>query len=379
MDRHDVGRRRAQFETDHLTLMRSLTHPLIAAAVVVLVACQPPAVQGPTPTAATASAVTTASASAVASAGATAAAWKRIADIPTGRSEVAVAASPQQSKVFVIGGSGGPERVELYDLASGRWERGPDLPIGVDHAMAAASEGLQSSAPQGVFVFGGYLANGSATARSFRFDGASGRWEEIASMPAPRAAGAAVALGSSIFIVGGAAGGNLMAPTYEYNVIARQWRTVAALPTPRDHLAAASLGGRVCAVGGRRLSLSLNLGAFECYDARADTWARMPDMPTPRGGLGAASYGNSLYVVGGEQPSGTFREVEVFDLRTNAWTRGPDLPTARHGLGVVVVPGAKEAVSGSPVFTSARLLVISGGPTPAGSQTTICDALDVAG
>ncbi len=286
--------------------------------------------------------------------------------------------SQQQSKVFVIGGFGGPERVERYDAAADRWERAPDLPIGVDHAMAAASEGLQSTAPQGVFVFGGYLANGSATARSFRFDAAGTRWEEIAPMPGPRAAGAAVAWGSSIFIVGGADGRGLVAPTYEYNVSARRWRSVAAIPTPRDHLAAVEVDGRVCAVGGRRLSMSLNLATFECYDPRADAWTRMPDAPTARGGLGAAAYDRRVYVVGGEQPSGTYREVEIFDMRTNTWTRGPDLPTARHGLGVVVVQGTKEIdAQRNLIFTPARLLVLAGGPTPGGNRTAICEAIDL--
>ena len=122
-----------------------------------------------------------------------AAGWRRVADIPTPRSEIATAASQQQGRIFVIGGAGGPDRVERYDPATDRWDRGADLPIGVDHAMAAAVEGLQSSAPQGVFVFGGYLAGGNATPRSFRFDPAAARWEEIAPMPGPRAAGAAVA------------------------------------------------------------------------------------------------------------------------------------------------------------------------------------------
>lgn len=304
------------------------------------------------------------------------AAWRRIADIPTARSEVAAVVS-QQHAVYVVGGLGGPQRVERYDATVDRWERAPDLPIGVDHPMAAASEGLQSAAPQGVFVFGGYLGSGSPTARSFRFDTAGGRWEEIAPMPGPRAAGAAVATGSSIFIVGGADGSRLIAPTYEYNVITRQWRSVAAIPTPRDHLAAVALEGKVCAVGGRRLSLSLNLATFECYDPRADAWARMPDAPTARGGLGAAVYGFQVYVIGGEQPTGTYREVEIFDAPTNAWRRGPDLPTARHGLGVVVVQGTKEIVAGSAVFTPARLLVIAGGPTPGGSQTGVCEAMDL--
>jgi non-specific serine/threonine protein kinase len=280
--------------------------------------------------------------------------------------------------VFVIGGFGGPERVELYDPATDRWERAADLPIGVDHAMAAASEGLQTGAPQGVFVFGGYLGNGSATARAFRFDGAAARWEEIAPMPGPRAAGAAVEVAGRIYIVGGADGVRLIAPTYEYNLFTQQWRTVAAIPTPRDHLAAVALDASVCAVGGRRLSLSLNLAAFECYDPRADTWRRMPDALTARGGIGAAAYDRRVYVAGGEQPSGTYREVDVFDARTSAWTRGPDLPTPRHGIGVVIAQPTKALdARGSPVTTPARLLVLTGGPTPGGSQTAVCEAMDL--
>jgi non-specific serine/threonine protein kinase len=341
--------------------------PLVFATAL-LVACQP-AVSAPSaaPTGTTATAGATAAA----------AAWRRIADIPTARSEVAAAVSEQQSRVYVIGGFGGPERVERYDAAADRWDRAPDLPIRVDHAMAAASEGLQSAAPQGVFVFGGY-ESGRATARSFRFNADAARWEEIAPMPGPRAAAAAVAWGASIFIVGGADEGRLIAPTYEYNVIAREWRTVAAIPTPRDHLAAVNLSGKVCAVGGRRLSLASNLAAFECYAPGTDTWERMPDAPTARGGVGAAAFDSRVYFIGGEQPSGTFREVEIFDSRTNAWRRGPDLPTARHGLGVVVAPATKALDgAGNVIRASARLLVLTGGPTPGGSQTAVCEAIDL--
>lgn len=304
--------------------------------------------------------------------------WRRIADIPTPRSELAVAVSEQLGRVFTIGGAGGLDRVERYDPSTDHWDRAPDLPVGVDHAMAAAVEGLQSAAPQGVFVFGGYLASGSPTARSFRFDATAARWEEIAPMPGPRAAGAAVAAGGNIFIVGGADGTRLIAPTYRYDVAARQWRTIAPMPTPRDHLAAVAVNGQVCAVGGRQLSLSANLPAFECYDPRSDSWTRLPDAPTPRGGIGAAEYDQRIYVTGGEQPSGTFRQLDIFDIRTNAWTRGPDLPTARHGLGVVVVQPTKTLDAGGKlVFTPARLVALAGGPTPGGSQTPICEALDL--
>lgn len=292
-------------------------------------------------------------------------AWTRVPDIPTPRSEVA-AAVHQGDTVYVIGGFGGRDRVERYFAGDKRWERVADLPHGVDHAMAAAVSGLQSNAPQGVFVFGGYA--GAATARAFRLDPQTNRWEEIAPMPGPRAAGAAVALGPDIYIVGGADGSQLIAPTYVYNLTTRSWRTVAAIPTPRDHLAAVDLNASVCAVGGRRLSMSANLATLECYDPRQQAWHKLPDAPTARGGVGAAQYDRRLYFVGGEQPSGTFREVEIYDSRTNSWSRGPDLQTPRHGLAVVAVGGTSNIKAGT-------LLALTGGPTPGGSQTSVCEAL----
>ena len=142
--------------------------PFLLAIAIVSCAAPAPAVTSPTPFSTRAPAPPSAPAT-----GSAPVAWRRIADIPTPRSELAVAVSAQLGRVFAIGGAGGPDRVERYDPATDRWDRAPDLPIAVDHAMAAAVEGLQSAAPQGVFVFGGYLAGGSATARAFRFDAAT--------------------------------------------------------------------------------------------------------------------------------------------------------------------------------------------------------------
>lgn len=283
-----------------------------------------------------------------------AAAWRRIAPITTARSEVAAAVF--RGVIYVIGGFGGGNVVESYTADS--WSAAPRYPIAVDHAMAAA---VDVDGTPSLYVFGGNV-NGSAVARSFRLAGDQ-TWREIAPMPFPRSQAAAVAIGTRIFIVGGAQGGRLVSPTYAYDIAADRWTIVAAIPTPRDHLAAAAFDGRVCAVAGRTLSMAQNLADFECYDPAADKWQSMPDAPTARGGLGAAAIGNRLFVVGGEQPLGTFKEVDIYDSFTSRWTRGPDLPTARHGLGVVAV--------------GSTLYVMSGGPTPGGSQTAVCEALDV--
>src|SRR6266540_2577062 len=75
--------------------------------------------------------------------------WRRIPDIPTGRSEVA--ATVFRNEVYVMGGFGGGRVVEIFD--GQRWRRGPDLPFEVDHAMAAAVTETIDGA--GVYVFGG--------------------------------------------------------------------------------------------------------------------------------------------------------------------------------------------------------------------------------
>jgi non-specific serine/threonine protein kinase len=280
--------------------------------------------------------------------------WRRIAEIPTPRSEVAAAVF--RGVIYVVGGFGGGNVVETY--AADRWSAAARYPISVDHAMAAA---IDAGPTPGLYVFGGNTS-GVAVARSFRFTVDQG-WHEVAPMPAPRSQGAAVALGGKVFIVGGAANDRLVSPTYVYDPATDRWSTVAALPTPRDHLAAVEVAGRLCAIGGRKLSLLQNLAIFECYDPGRDAWQAMADAPTARGGIGAAVVGNRIFVAGGEQPIGTFKEVDVFDSVAGTWARGPDLPTSRHGLGVVAV--------GSTVYA------LSGGPTPGVSQTAVCEALDV--
>jgi N-acetylneuraminic acid mutarotase len=307
---------------------------------------------GPTPADARPKSSVAASTPSVSSTSTAVAAWRRVADIPTPRSEVAAAVF--RGTIYIVGGFGGGDVLETY--VADRWSSGPRYPLPVDHAVAAA---VEAGANPGVYVFGGNV-NGVATARSFRLSADQG-WQEIASMPAPRAQAAAVAMAGRVFVVGGAQGDRLVAPTYAYDVALDRWTTVAAIPTPRDHLAAVALDGRVCAVGGRRLSLLQNLAAFECYDAAADSWKTMPNAPTARGGLGAAVVAGRVYVAGGEQPLGTFKEVDVFDPVAGTWARGPELPTPRHGLGVVTVDGT--------------LYVMSGGPTPGNSQTAVCEAL----
>lgn len=279
--------------------------------------------------------------------------WRTYAPIPTPRSEVAAAVAG--GRIYVIAGFGGGNVVERYDPEADSWERVASLPeVMLDHPMAATVRDQ-------VYLLGGYFGLQGGSPRVFRYDAAADVWQEVAPMPEGRGAGGAAAVGDTIYVVGGARDGRLLASVYAYDTRADTWRRVADLPTPRDHLAVAEFRGRVCAVGGRELSMARNLGALECYDPATDTWERLPVMPTPRGGIGAAVVGDALYVVGGEDPGRTFGEVEYFD--GTSWHRAPDLPTPRHGLGVAAV--------------DRTLLVLTGGPTPGGSQIDVVEGLTI--
>lgn len=131
--------------------------------------------------------------------------------------------------------------VERYNATADRWDRVPDLPIGLDHAMVAA---LGSDV-----VVGGIYGAGSA--RAFRFYTSANTWREIASLPEPMSAGGAVAVGGTLVVFGGVGGGAPLSSTYRYDEGRDAWRRVADMPTAREHFAYAEFDGRAWAIGGR--------------------------------------------------------------------------------------------------------------------------------
>src|SRR5262249_57683516 len=76
-------------------------------------------------------------------------AWRTAAPLPSSRTEVTGTAL--EGRVYVIGGFGGPERVEAYDPAADRWEGRAPLPAAVHHAAAV-------TVADRLYVVGGYSA-----------------------------------------------------------------------------------------------------------------------------------------------------------------------------------------------------------------------------
>ena len=283
-------------------------------------------------------------------------AWRRLAPAPSERTEVA--ATAVGNVVYVAGGfradGATVPTVEVYDIGRDRWARGPDLPVAVNHAMAATLDGT-------AVVVGGYPAAGGVSQRAFRLDG--GRWTALPDLPEGRAAGTAVALGGRLYVAGGVGPGGLAASMLVLDPATSRWSTAPGPPTPREHLGGAGFGGRVYTVGGRAAGQG-NFTAAESYDPATGRWARLPELPTRRGGLAAAATGNGFVVAVGGEAAATFEEAEAFDVRAGTWSSLPPLPTPRHGLGVVAV--------GTVLYT------LAGGPRPGLHVSSAAEAIDLA-
>ena len=268
-------------------------------------------------------------------------AWRPARPVPVPRTEVA--AAPLGKEIAVVGGlprtGANTGRADAYSPARNRWRRLPDLPVTVDHAMAAGVAGR-------LYVVGGYGPGSVARNTAFAFH--HGHWTPLPSMPAPRAAGGAAIVGGKLYVVGGVeAPGRLACDAFAFDFETARWTTIRG-PRPREHLGAAALGGRVYVVAGRTGGLDTNQDIVEALDPRSGRWQAIPRVPGKRGGTAATAVGGRLLSAGGEERRGTIRTVYAYSPSTRRWTQLPGMRTSRHGLGLVGWRGRAYALAGGP-------------------------------
>jgi N-acetylneuraminic acid mutarotase len=259
--------------------------------------------------------------------------------LPTIRQEHASVALG--GSIYVIGGftPGVTATVQAYDPASATWRTVADFPSALHHANAAAISGT-------LYVAGFYagLSFSNADGRVFAYDPAQNTWTARTAMPAgsERAAACVAALGSKIYLFGGARGGTV-ADASAYDVDADAWETLPELPESREHCVAAALGGKLYIASGR----ASGIGGFRpktwAYDPAARSYQERTAIPTPRGGTAGSVVGGRLVIFGGEgsgtSTTGVFAQVEAYDPASDTWEALPDMLVPRHGLGAAVLDG----------------------------------------
>jgi N-acetylneuraminic acid mutarotase len=266
-----------------------------------------------------------------------AAMWQTDAALPLARSEVAGA--NWRGSAVVVGGftadGASSARVDAYNSRIDEWTRLPDLPIAVNHPMAAAGGGR-------LFVFGGYGAGG-ARRDAFVYD--RGRWRRLPPMPFARAAGGAAWVDNVVYVVGGIGPLGVARSMLAYDIRRARWRRLGG-PQPREHLGVTAMHGWLYAVGGRVAGQPF--ATVERWSPRGRRWRRLASLPEPRGGTAAGVANGFVISAGAESSAGTSGAVYAYTPRTKRWRRLPDLPTPRHGLAVIGVDATIHVVAGGP-------------------------------
>jgi hypothetical protein len=107
------------------------------------------------------------------------------------------------SKLYALGGCNTPDWQkpcaynQVYDPAADSWTLGPELPLALGWAMAAVHAGK-------IYLFGGGYYDPkqgiTSTAKAWRFDPDSNRWEAIRDLPAPIMNGFASTVDDFIYV-----------------------------------------------------------------------------------------------------------------------------------------------------------------------------------
>ena len=260
--------------------------------------------------------------------------WGTRAGLIENNSEFALAEA--SGRIYVLGGyppMQGPNRtartVQVYDIASDRWELGPPLPQPNNHGMAAAVDGR-------IYLLGGQTTDDQQGATAvntvYELDPARGTWVEKAPMPTARSGGVAVAHAGRIYVAGGRVPrGNDFAV---YDPAADQWEVLPNLPSQRNHITGAAVNGRIHIVGGR-LGNGLSpvkSDAHEVFDPQTRTWTTAAPMLRGRSGMNGVVARGCFHVWGGEAPTGMTPDHDYYDPRNNKWSSLRDMPIPIHGV-----------------------------------------------
>jgi hypothetical protein len=279
--------------------------------------------------------------------------WGLRAGLLVANSEFALAES--NGRIYVMGGYPASRvtsrTVQIYDIASDRWQVGPELPQPNNHGMAASINGK-------VYLIGGQTTDdqqgATAVDRVYELDPAKGAWVEKAPMPTARSGGVAVVHDGKIYVAGGRVprGSDFAV----YDPAADRWEVLPDLPSQRNHITGAAINGRIHIAGGRLGNgLSpLKSDANEVFDPQTRAWTTAAPMLRGRSGMNGVMARGCFHVWGGEAPTGMTPDHDYYDPRSDKWTSLPNMPIPIHGVvgsafvdGLIWATGGGTAVGGA--------------------------------
>jgi hypothetical protein len=204
--------------------------------------------------------------------------------------------------------------------------------------------------PGAAFIMGGVYDVVNSQSCMTRYDASSGQWSgegEMASMGTARAAFGACVIAGEVYVTGGEdVIGELGVLDFEERRLSSAernspwndtWSAITPLPVARSRHAAVAVGSTMFVLGGKvRAGTASSVLKF---DSTQGTWSYVAPMPESRSDLAACTIGSDIYVFGGADRDDPLASVFMFDTVTNVWSTLVPLPTVCASHSAYVLDG----------------------------------------
>ena len=264
-----------------------------------------------------------------------------------------------KGKVYVFGGGEKDFKslnsTGIYAPEKDTWHKGSDMPTTRSGAVAAVLNNR-------IYVMGGGLRHEDGQFEFFRrveiYDPETDAWSQGPDMLMPHDYPVSVVMGNSIYVFGGhhpdaAKGGPMTDPGFSFCEVfdspAETWREIAPMPTPRFASAAVLLGDRILVLGGAGLREDgfNNFDIVELYDPRTNQWGMAGfKLPWPAAGAGACVHNQRLYLAGGNSGGRIENRITCYDPDLTQWTELPPLERGRIVMGMIPVGDTLYLIGG---------------------------------
>lgn len=261
----------------------------------------------------------------------------------------------------------------VYDPAADWWSRGPDGPVGQCYVQGAECAGA-------FYSVGG--RKGQVRKECYRLEDNAGpyAWSAVAALNEARGWAPTVAIGSRLYVFGGAKGGH--GPTLggvemlDTSEAGRAWEVVGEIPgRSRGWLGAAAVAGKAYVIGGSHFFDPRpgdgpdreRLADVLQFEPDTGQWESKAPLPYALSGMDCCVYEDRYVIVVGGAPevddfTPTMREayeateryasyycpfVLVYDTQADAWRRLPSpMPMPANDVRVVLIGKTLYALGG---------------------------------
>lgn len=207
-------------------------------------------------------------------------------------------------KLFTIGGTFNPNRVDKLNLSSGKWEE-------------CGEQSIERECSGSVYCRGEiYLVSGdnsTAVGTVSKFNPITDKWMDVASLPNSLRDIACCSHEDQVFTIGGVNSHTYTPCASVYTLENNKWHLHSTLPQARYNHTAVSFRGELYIAGGVCDEESNHSSSVMKYEESSDEWVSVASMVNARSNFKLIELNGALYAVGGDYES----TIEMFS--DNEW------------------------------------------------------------